>query len=78
MKKKASRKKNQSKSIINIRNITKMKKKEIINQAVIDLLEKTENIDLVTKVTTPKKESDPSFWTKVTNLFNPFKCTQNN
>jgi len=53
---------------------SKIKRKEIINKAVIDLLDKTEAVDLVPKTPTPSSKKDPSFWKKVTEFFSPFKC----
>jgi len=53
------------------------KKLELINRAAIDLLEKSEQIDVVVRnrvsSVPPKKES--SILTKLLNLFTPFKCT---
>jgi len=53
---------------------SKIKRKEIINKAVIDLLDKTEAVDLVPKTPTPSSKKNASFMDKVTDFFSPFKC----
>jgi len=64
-------------------NVNEQKKKEIIHQAnaLMDILEKTENINVShpNTISEPKKkqEVEGSVWTTISNFFNPFKCTNN-
>jgi len=59
-------------------NLAKLKKKELINRAALDILEKTDMVDLINgmpNMSIPvKKES--TIWSKISDFFTP-KCTQN-
>jgi len=59
-------------------NLAKLKKKELINRAALDILEKTDMVDITNilpNINAPiKKES--TIWSKITDFFTPFKCTQ--
>jgi len=50
----------------------KNKKKELINQAAVDILSKTESA--VTVQLPNSSEKEHTIWDKIVNFFNPFKC----
>ena len=63
------------KKYITIKFREKQSKKELINQAAVEILKNTENVKI--EYNTVEKK-DNSFWGNIFSIFNPFKCGNNN